>query len=385
MDFNFTPKQLMIKRMITEFANKEIVPFAADIDHEEIFPETQIKKLAKLGVMGMSIPQKYGGAELDNISQTIIMEEVSRACASTSVTMGAHTSLCCYPIVNNGTDEQKERFLPKLASGEYLGAFALTEPAAGSDAVNVQTTAMRDGDEYIINGNKIFITNGGKADLINIVATTDKSAKHNGLSVFAIETKKARGFSLGKKEDKLGLRGSNTQELVFQDMRVPKENLIGGEEGEGFKIAMGVFNSGRIGIGVQGVGIAQAALDECIKYVKEREQFGRKLFKFQAISFMLAEMATKIDAARLLCLKAAHVKDQKKNYIKAAAMAKLYGSDVAMEVTRKAIQIHGGYGFIKDYPLERFYRDAKITEIYEGTSEIQKLIIGNELLGKGIE
>jgi butyryl-CoA dehydrogenase len=383
LDFNYTKKQLMLYHTIRNFVEKEIIPYAQDIDHEEIFPIEQIKKLAKMGVMGMSIPKKYGGAELDNVSQTIIMEEVSRACASTSVTMGAHTSLCCYPIVNHGTNAQKERWLPKLASGEWLGAFALTEPNAGSDAVNVQTTAVRDGDDYIINGNKVFITNGGKCDFVPIVCTTDPSAKHKGLAIFGIETKNTPGFKVGKKEDKLGLRGSNTCELVFEDMRVPKENLVSGKEGEGFKISMGVFNSGRIGIGVQGVGIAQAAFDECMKYVSEREQFGRPLKKFQAIQFQMAEMATKIEAARLLCLKAAHVKDQGKNYIKHAAMAKYYGSDVSMEVTRQAIQIHGGYGYMKDYPLERFYRDAKITEIYEGTTEIQKLVIGNELFGRG--
>jgi len=383
MNFDFTPEQLAIKKMITEFADSEVKPYAADADQKEIFPAEQIKKLAKLGIMGMSIPKEYGGAELDNVSQTIIMEELSRVCSATAVTMGAHTSLTCYPLVNHGTEEQKKRFLPKLASGEYLGAFALTEPNAGSDAVNVQTTAVKDRDEYIVNGNKIFITNGGKADLINFVATTDKTKKHHGLAIFTIETKKTKGFSVGKKEDKLGLRGSNTQELVFTDMRVPKENLVGGVEGDGFKIAMGVFNSGRIGIGVQGVGIAQAAFDECMKYVQEREQFGRKLHKFQALQFMLSDMATKIDAARLLCLRAADIKDKGRRYIKAAAMAKLYGSEVAMEVTRKAIQIHGGYGYMKDYPLERFYRDAKITEIYEGTSEIQRLVIAAELLGRG--
>jgi butyryl-CoA dehydrogenase len=384
MNFDFTPEQLAIKKMISEFADSEVKPYAAEFDQECKFPVEPIKKLSKLGVMGMSIPEKYGGAELDNISQTIIMDELSRVCASTSVTMGAHVSLCCFPLINYGTEDQKKKFLPKLASGEYLGAFALTEPAAGSDAVNVQTTAIRDGDEYIINGNKIFITNGGKADLVNFVATTDKGKKHNGLSIFTIETKDLKGFSLGKKEDKLGLRGSNTQELIFQDMSVPKENLVGGIEGKGFKISMGVFNSGRIGIGVQGVGIAQGAFDECIKYVQEREQFGRKLHKFQAIQFMLSEMATKIDAARLLCLRAADLKDKGRNYIKAAAMAKYYGSDVAMEVTRQAIQIHGGYGYMKDYPLERFYRDAKITEIYEGTTEVQKLVVAMALMGKTI-
>src|SRR3989338_587042 len=331
MNFSFTKKQQMIKGVITEFANNEIKPYAADVDEQQKFPEEQIKKLSKLGVMGMSIPKKYGGAELDNVSQTIIMEELSRACNATAVTMGAHASLACYPMVNHGTDEQKERFLPKLASGEYLGAFALTEPNAGSDAVNVQTTAVRDGDDYIINGNKIFITNGGKADLINIVATTDRSAKHHGLSIFAVDAKKTKGFLLGKKEDKLGLRGSNTQEIVFQDMRIPKENLIGGEEGKGFKIAMEVFNSGRIGIGAQGVGIAQAAFDECIIYAKEREQFGKKIYSFQALQFMLSDMATMIEAARLLCFKAAYLKDQGKKYIKEAAMAKLYASDTAMD------------------------------------------------------
>ncbi len=383
MDFSFNKQQLMIKKVVTEFAEKEIKPYAAEIDSEPRFPKDIIDRMAKMGIMGMSIPKKYGGSELDNVSQTIIMEEISKACASTSVTMGAHTSLCCFPLVNHATEDQKQRFLPKLASGEYLGAFALTEPEAGSDAVNVQTTAVKDGDEYIINGSKIFITNGGKADFINIVATTDPGAKHKGLAVFAIETKGQKGFSVGKKEDKLGLRGSNTSEIIFEDMRLPKENLIGGKEGDGFKISMGVFNSGRIGIGIQGVGIAQAAFDECLKYIQEREQFGRKISKFQAIQFMMSEMATKIDAARLLCYRAAYIKDQKQNYIQAAAMAKYYGSDVAMEVTRQAIQIHGGYGFIKDYPLERFYRDAKITEIYEGTTEIQKLVIANQLLGKG--
>jgi len=384
MDFDFTPEQLAIKKMITGFVDSEIKPFAEEADKEEIFPETQIKKLAKLGIMGMSIPEKYGGAELDNVSQTIIMEEVSRGCNATAVTMGAHSSLACHPLVNFGTEDQKERFLPKLASGKYLGAFALTEPNAGSDAVNVQTTAVKEKDHYIINGSKIFITNGGKADLINIVATTDKSKRHHGLAVFTLETKNLKGFELGKKEDKLGLRGSNTQELVFKDMVVPKENLVGGIEGEGFKISMSVFNSGRIGIGVQGVGIAQAAFDECLKYVQEREQFGRKLHKFQALQFMLSDMATRIDAARLLCYRAADVKDKGRRYIKEAAMAKLYGSETAMDVTRKAMQIHGGYGYIKDYPLERFYRDAKITEIYEGTSEIQRLVIAAELLGRGL-
>lgn len=382
MDFSFTKKQLLIKQTIEKLCEKEIKPFAKDIDHNSEFPEKQIKILAKIGIMGMSIPHEYGGADLDNISQTIIMEAVSKACASTSVTMGAHTSLACYPIVNFGTEEQKERFLHKLASGEYLGAFALTEPNAGSDAANVETIAVRDGDEYIINGSKIFITNGGKADLINVVATTDKSQGYKGISIFIVEAK-TKGFFVGKKEDKLGLRGSNTSELIFKDMRVPKENLIGSIEGNGFKIAMSTFDSGRIGIGIQGVGIAQAAFDEALKYVNQREQFGRKIASLQAMQLYLSDMATRIEAARLLCYKSAYLKDQKQKYTKEAAMAKLYGSEVAMYCSRLALQIHGGYGFIKDYPLERFYRDAKITEIYEGTSEIQKLVIASHLLGKG--
>ncbi len=383
MDFDFNKKQLLIKQTIEEFCEKELDPNAEEIDHEERFPIKEIKKLAKMGIMGMSIPKEYGGAELDNVSQTIIMERVSKACASTSVTMGAHTSLCCFPLVAYGTKDQKERFLPKLASGEYLGAFALTEPNAGSDASNVETTAVKEGDEYILNGSKIFITNGGKADLIQIVATTDRSKGYNGMEIFTIETKGLKGFEVGKKEDKLGLRGSNTSELIFKDMHVPKENLVGGVPGNGFRISMGTFDSGRIGIGVQGVGIGQAAFDEALKYVNEREQFGRKLAKFQAMQFYLADMSTRLEAARLLCYKAAFIKDKKQKYTKYAAMAKLYGAEVGMYCARIALQMHGGYGFIKDYPLERYYRDAKITEIYEGTSEIQKLVIAMNLMGKG--
>jgi butyryl-CoA dehydrogenase len=383
MDFNFSKKQQLVKQTIVDFCEKEVKPYAEEIDHTPRFPDREIKLLSKMGIMGMSIPKEFGGAELDNVSQTIIMEELSKACASTSVTMGAHTSLCCFPLVAYGTKEQKQRFLPKLASGEYLGAFALTEPNAGSDASNVETTAVKDGDEYILNGSKIFITNGGKADLVQIVATTDKSKGHKGMDIFTVETKKAKGFEIGKKEDKLGLRGSNTSELVLKDVRIPKENIVGGSEGMGFKISMGTFDSGRVGIGVQGVGIGQAAFDEALKYVQEREQFRRKLAKFQAIQFYLADMATRLDAARLLCYRAAFLKDQKKKYSKEAAMAKLYGSEVGMYCARIALQIHGGYGFIKDYPLERFYRDAKITEIYEGTSEIQKLVIAMNLMGKG--
>ena len=382
MNFDFKPEQLAIKKMIKEFADSEIKPYASEVDKEKKFPSEQIKKLGKLGIMGMSVPDKYGGSLIDAVSQTIIMEELSRVCNSTAVTFGAHTSLGCGPLVNYGTEEQKKKYLPLLASGKYLGAFAITEPNAGSDASNVQTTAVKDGDDYVINGSKIFITNGGKADLITVVATTDKSKKHNGLAIFLIEAK-MKGFEVGKIEDKLGLRGSSTAELVFRELRVPKENLVGGKEGVGFTQIMRTLDSGRIGIGAQGVGIAQAAFDESLKFVQEREQFGKKLVKFQALQFMLADMITKIDAARLLCYRAADMKDKGKRYTKEAAMAKLFGSDIAMDVTRMAVQIHGGYGFSTDYPLERFYRDAKVTEIYEGTSEIQRLVITAELLGRG--
>ena len=382
MNFDFKPEQLAIKKMIKEFADSEIKPYASEVDKEKKFPSEQIKKLGKLGIMGMSVPDKYGGSLIDAVSQTIIMEELSRVCNSTAVTFGAHTSLGCGPLVNYGTEEQKKKYLPLLASGKYLGAFAITEPNAGSDASNVQTTAVKDGDDYVINGSKIFITNGGKADLITVVATTDKSKKHNGLAIFLIEAK-MKGFEVGKIEDKLGLRGSSTAELVFRELRVPKENLVGGKEGMGFTQIMRTLDSGRIGIGAQGVGIAQAAFDESLKFVQERAQFGKKLVKFQALQFMLADMITKIDAARLLCYRAADMKDKGKRYTKEAAMAKLFGSDVAMDVTRMAVQIHGGYGFSTDYPLERFYRDAKVTEIYEGTSEIQRLVITAELLGRG--
>lgn len=381
MDFDFTKEQLMIKKVIREFAENEIKPYAAEFDRG-VFPAEPIKKLAKLGFLGMSVPRRYGGTELDAISQTIVMEELSRVCNSTAVTLGSHVSLACSPIVNFGTEEQKERFLPLLASGKYLGAFALTEPNAGSDAANVQTMAVKDKDEYVLNGTKCFITNGGVADLINVVAKTDKGAGYKGISIFIVETK-TKGFKLGKKEEKLGLCGSNTSELIFQDMRVPEENLLGGTPGQGFKQVMQTLDSGRIGIGAQGVGIAQAAFDEALKYAQQREQFGRKISRFQAIQFMLADMATLIDAARLLCYRAAYLKDKGKKITKEAAMAKLFGSEVAMECTRKAIQILGGYGYMKDYPVERFYRDAKITEIYEGTSEIQRLVIAAQLLGRG--
>ncbi|MFC1800552.1 acyl-CoA dehydrogenase [Nanoarchaeota archaeon] len=378
MDISLSKEQLAIKKMITEFCNKEVQPYASEIDQLPRFPDREIKMLSKMGILGMSIPEEFGGTNLDAVSQTIIMEELSRVCSSTAVSMGAHTSLACYPLVNFASESLKEKYLPDLASGKKLGAFALTEPNAGSDSANQQTVAVKEGDEYVINGSKIFITNGGVCDMVNVVAMTDKSLGYKGISVFVVDPK-TPGFSVGTKEDKLGLRGSNTSELVFRDLRIPKENLIG-KEGMGFKVVMSTLDSGRIGIGAQGVGIAQAAMDESVKYSKQREQFGRAISKLQGLQFKLADMAMKVEAGRALCMQAACLKDSKKPYTKQAAIAKLFGSEIAMEVTRDAIQIHGGYGFIKDYAVERLYRDAKITEIYEGTSEIQRLVIAREML-----
>jgi len=382
MDFDFTPEQKLIEQTARAIADTIIKPLAAEIDQKKIWPEETLNKLAKLGYFGMSIPKEYGGSDLDAVSSTIIMEEFSRACPATATSMGAHVSLCCYPFVAFGNSDQKQKYLPRLAKKEILGAFAITEPNAGSDAANQQTVAVRDGDNYILNGSKIFITNGSKADLIIVMAMTDKSQGHNGISAFIVETK-TKGFKAGTTEDKLGIRGADTSEIIFEDLVVPKENLIG-KEGDGFKIAMATLDSGRIGIGAQGVGIAQAAYEEALKYAQERVQFKRPIARFQAIQFMLADMATEISAGRALCYRAACLKDKKKKYTTEAAMAKLYGSELAMRTTTKAIQIHGGYGYIKDYPVERFFRDAKITEIYEGTSEIQRLVIASQLLGRGL-
>lgn len=378
MEFGLTKEQEMMRKTAREFAEKEIEPIAAEIDETCEFPEATIKKLGELGFMGMTVPKEYGGGGMDDVSYAIAVEEISRICASHGVTMSVNNSLVCWPLGKFGTEEQKQKYLVPLANGQKLGSFALTEPNAGTDAGSQATVAVKEGDKYIINGSKIFITNGGKSEVAIIFAMTDKSKGTRGITAFIVEST-FPGFSIGTIENKMGIRGSIQAELVFENMEVPAENLLG-QEGKGFKIAMATLDGGRIGIAAQALGIAQAALDASLTYSKEREQFGRSIAKFQAIQWMLADMATEIDAARMLVYKAAFEKWQGRNYTTPAAMAKLFASDVAVNATRNAIQIFGGYGYIKDYPVERFYRDAKITEIYEGTSEVQKMVISGSLL-----
>ncbi|MFW6410107.1 MAG: acyl-CoA dehydrogenase [Halanaerobiales bacterium] len=378
MDFNLNKEQKMIRKVIRDFAENEVKPIAAEIDESCEFPEDNVGKMAEADMMGIPFPQEYGGAGSDTLSYVIAVEELSKACATHGVILSAHTSLGAHPIYKYGTEEQKEKYLYPLASGEKLGAFGLTEPSAGTDAAGQQTTAELAGDEYVLNGNKIFITNAGQADIFIIMAMTDKSKGTRGISAFIVEAD-TPGFTLGKKENKMGINASDTRELIFQDCRIPRENLLG-KPGEGFKIAMATLDGGRIGIGAQALGIAQRALDETVQYVQEREQFGRPIAKFQGLQWEIAEMATKIEAARNLVYKAAKTKDEGKRFSKEAAMAKYYASEVASEVANKAVQLHGGYGYMKDYPVERLMRDAKITEIYEGTTEVQKMVIAGSLL-----
>lgn len=378
MDFKHTKTDELFLQMIREFAEKEVKPLAAEIDETERFPEETVRKMAKLGMMGIPVPVEYGGAGGNNVHYTMAVEELSRACATTGVILSAHTSLCVAPIMEHGTPEQKAKYLPKLASGEWLGAFGLTEPNAGTDASAQQTTAVREGDHYVLNGSKIFITNAGHADVYVIMAMTDKSKGVKGISAFIVE-KDFPGFSIGKKEKKMGIRGSATCELIMENCIVPAENLLG-QEGKGFSIAMKTLDGGRIGIASQALGIAQGALDETVRYVKERKQFGKPLAKFQNMQFELADLATKVEASRLLVRKAADRKDRKEPYSADAAMAKLFAAETAMETTTKAVQFHGGYGYTREYPVERMMRDAKITEIYEGTSEVQKMVIAGALL-----
>ncbi|WBW98557.1 acyl-CoA dehydrogenase [Oceanirhabdus sp. W0125-5] len=373
MIFELTREQQYVRQMMREFAENEVKPIAAEIDETERFPIENVEKMAKLGVMGIPIPTEFGGAGGDNISYAIAVEELSRVCGSTGVILSAHMSLCTAVINQFGTPEQKEKYLHDLASGKKIGAFGLTEPNAGTDAAGQQTTAVLDGDNYILNGQKIFITNGGAADTFIVFAMTDKSKGVKGITAFIVE-KGFKGFSIGKVEDKMGIRASSTTELVFEDCIVPKENLLG-KVGKGFSIAMKTLDGGRIGIAAQALGIAQGAYDECIKYMKERKQFGRSIAKFQGLQWMIADMNTKIEAARLLVYKAAYKKDKGLPFSDDAARAKLFAAEVSMEVTTKAVQIHGGYGYTKEYPLERMMRDAKITEIYEGTSEVQRMVI----------
>lgn len=378
MDFKLSKEQEMIRTVMREFAENEVKPIAAEIDESGRFPRETVEKMARYHMMGIPFPVEYGGAGGDDIAYAIAVEELSKVCATTGVILSAHTSLACWPIYEYGTEEQKQKYLIPLAKGEKLGAFGLTEPNAGTDAAGQQTVAVLDGDNYILNGTKLFITNGGEADIYIIFAMTDKSKGSRGISAFIVE-KDYPGFSIGKIEDKMGIRGSSTAELIFRDCVVPKENLLG-KEGEGFKIAMKTLDGGRIGIAAQALGIAEGALEESIKYIKERQQFGRPLSKFQGLQWMLADMATAIEAAKLLVYRAAYNKSNGLPYNKEAAMAKLYAANVAMDVTTKAVQLHGGYGYTKDYPVERMMRDAKITEIYEGTSQVQQMVIAANLL-----
>ena len=380
MNFKLTPTQSLFRQMIKEFADKEVKPLAAEIDEQERFPIENVEKMAKLGLFGIPLPVEYGGAGGDNIMYSIAVEELSRVCATTSVVLSAHTSLCLAPIFEHGTEEQKRKYLPKLASGEWIGAFGLTEPNAGTDASAQQTTAVLDGDEWVLNGNKIFITNAGHAHVYVVFAMTDKSLKTKGISAFIVEAG-TPGFEIGKKELKLGIRGSATAELIFTDCRIPKENLLG-KIGGGFGIAMKTLDGGRIGIASQALGIAQGAIDETVKYTMERKQFGKPLSGFQNTQFQMADLKTKVEASRLLVRSAAFKKDSKEPYSVDAAMAKLFAAETAMEVTTKAVQFHGGYGYTREYPVERMMRDAKITEIYEGTSEVQRMVIAAGMFKK---
>lgn len=377
MDFQLTEEQEMLRKMVRDFAEKEVEPTAAERDEEERFDREIFDKMAELGLTGIPWPEEYGGIGSDFVSYCIAVEELSRVCASTGVTLSAHLSLASWPIYTYGNETQKKTFLNRLATGESLGAYALSEPGAGSDAASMKTVAQKDGDDYILNGNKVWTTNGEVADLYLVFAKTNPEAKHKGISAFIVE-KGTYGFTFGKKETKLGIRSSPTTELIFENCRIPKENMLG-EEGEGFKIAMTTLDGGRNGIAAQAVGIAQGALDAATDYAKEREQFGKPIARNQGISFKLADMATDVEASRLLTYQAAWLESKGLPYGKQSAMSKLFAGDAAMRITTEAVQVFGGYGYTKDYPVERYMRDAKITQIYEGTNEIQRLVIGRML------
>ncbi|MBO4503801.1 MAG: acyl-CoA dehydrogenase [Bacteroidales bacterium] len=377
MDFSLNKREELFLQMIREFAENEIKPLAAEVDEQERFPMESVEKMAKIGIMGIPIPVEYGGQGGTNQMYIMAVEELSRVCATTGVIVSAHTSLCMNPILEFGTEEQKMKYLPKLASGEWIGAFGLTEPNAGTDAAMQQTTAVLDGEEWVLNGSKIFITNAGYAHVYVIMAMTDKSLGTKGISAFIVE-KDTPGFSIGKKEKKLGIRGSATCELIFENCRIPKANLLG-ELGKGFKIAMMTLDGGRIGIASQALGIAQGAMDVTVKYTKERKQFGKAISAFQNTQFQMANLETRVQAARLLVRQAAYKKDMHLPYSVDAAMAKLFAAETAMEVTTKCLQFHGGYGYTREYEIERMMRDAKITEIYEGTSEVQRMVIAGKL------
>lgn len=377
MTFKLTEEQLMVQSMVRDLSREEFAPKAMERDKTKEFPIDNLKKLGELGLMGMMVPPEYNGSGADTVSYVLALSEVAYACASTAVVMSVHNSIVCESMVRHGTADQKERYLKKLATGEVLGAFSLTEPNAGSDPARQSTKAVRDGDSYILNGTKRFTTTGKNAGLIIVTAKTDEKMRHKGISAFLVE-KDTPGLTVGPLEDKMGLCASDTTDLIFEDCRIPIENRLG-NEGDGFLIAMTGLDGGRIGIAAQSVGVATAAFDASVQYSREREQFGQSISKFQGLRWMIADMATEIEAARLLAFQAAEMKDRGENYTLQASMAKLFASEMVNRITAKAIQIHGGYGFTKEYPVERFYRDARVFTIYEGTSEIQRVVISNHI------
>lgn len=378
MNFKLTEEQELMRNMVRDFAQNELAPKAAYWDETSEFPRENLKKMAGLDLMGMPFPEEVGGAGTSALSYVMAIEEIARACPTTAVILAVHTSVGTMPIFLFGNEAQKAKYLKKLATGEYLGAFGLTEPTAGSDATKIKCTAELKGDHYVVNGTKIFITNGGEADVYTVFVVTDKSKGYNGISCLLVD-KDTPGFRIGTIEKKMGLNGSKTAELIFENALVPKENLLH-KEGEGFKVAMALLDGGRIGIGAQGVGIAQGAFDHALEYVKQREQFGQPIANFQAIQFKLADIATEIDAARLLVYQAASLRDAGLPYSKQASMAKMYATDVAMKVTTECIQLLGGYGYTREYPVERYFRDAKVTQIYEGTNQVQRIVIAKHIL-----
>jgi butyryl-CoA dehydrogenase len=378
MDIQLTDEQRQVRDLCREFAARELAPNARRWDVEHQFPREAVKQLAEMGLMGVAVPAEWGGAGMDNVSYAVAMEEISRGCAGTGVIMSVSNSLYCDPLLKYGTDAQRKEFLVAFAKGEKLGAFALTEPMSGSDAAEMRTVAVRHGDEYVLEGTKNFITNGPQADVILVFAMTDKAKRHKGISAFLVPTD-AKGFSRGKPDDKVGIRASGSCSVFFEGCALPARHRLG-EEGDGFKIAMSTLDGGRIGIAAQALGIARAGFEEAVAYAKERKAFGQPIANFQAIQFMLADMATELDAARLLTLRAAVAKDKGLRHSAESAMAKLFASEMAERVTSKALQIHGGYGYVKDYDVERHWRDSRITEIYEGTSEIQRLVISASVL-----
>ena len=368
-------QHLLLRQLYREFAENEVEPVAADVDATEEVPMENVKKMARYGFFGIPFPKEYGGQGADYLAYAMAVEELSKKCATTGVIVSAHTSLCCAPIYENGTEEQKKKYLPDLLAGKKFGAFGLTEPGAGTDASGQRTTAVLDGDEYVLNGSKIFITNAGFADVFIVIAMTDRSKGNHGISAFIVE-RGTPGFTVGEPEDKMGIRGSSTCELIFEDCRIPKENLLG-REGKGFAIAMKTLDGGRIGIASQALGIAEGAIDETVKYTTERKQFGRRISQFQNTQFELADMKTTAEAAQLLVYRAADAKSAGLPYGHFAAMAKLFAANAASDITRRCLQLFGGYGYTRDYPIERMMRDAKITEIYEGTSEVMKMVVSS--------